>query len=64
MEEEKQELKKIIELRKRRIKNISCNIIIMYCNKLIHHKLWDVICPFCYTQIKERSVIAVKCCDD
>ena len=39
MEEEKQELKKIIELRKRRIKNISCNIIIMYCNKLIHHKL-------------------------
>ena len=28
----------------------------MYCNKIIQNELDEVMCPFCYRQIKERSV--------
>ena len=33
----------------------------MYCNKVIQDELNEVMCPFCYKRIKERSVIVEKC---
>ena len=33
----------------------------MYCNKIIQDELDEVMCPFCYKQIKERSVVVEKC---
>ena len=36
----------------------------MYCNKIIHDEWEDIVCPFCYKQIKKRSVIPVKCWDE
>ena len=31
--------------------------------KIIHDELDEVMCPFCYEQINERSVITENCCD-
>ena len=36
----------------------------MYCNKIIHDEWEDIVYPFCYKQIKKRSVIPVKCWDE
>ena len=33
----------------------------MYCNKIIHDKLDEAMCFFCYEQINERSVITDNC---
>lgn len=36
----------------------------MYCNKIKHDELGDIICPFCCKQIKEQSVKNIECCDE
>ena len=36
----------------------------MYCNKVKHDELDDIVCPFCCKQIKEQSVKNIECCDE
>ena len=33
------------------------------CNKIVPNELDDIICPFCFKQIKEQFVKNIECCD-
>ena len=35
----------------------------MYCYLIIHDELDELLCPSCYKQMKERSVLLEKCWD-